>query len=697
MCRSLKAMATSGIQRWLSLFGLVVGGTVRAINAIAGIPATGLEQVVITAGRDNLDGDVDSASQGVVIEEQLDNRPILRPGEVLEVVPGLVVTQHSGDGKANQYFLRGFNLDHGTDFATRVDGVPVNMPTHAHGQGYSDLNFMIPEFVDRVEYRKGTYYADQGNFSAAGAADVGYKHKLDQPFLVSLSAGQDGYDRVLVGTSSMVLGGDLLFGAEYSDNDGPWDLKEGYRKVNALLKYSSNGVERGYTITAMGYDGRWRSTDQIPLRAVDEGLIDRFGAIDPTDGGTSYRYSLSAQGWQKAALGRLRASVYGIAYKLDLFSNFTYATDPVHGDQFEQFDNRHVLGGEAVYDQPLSFLGHKGTFTIGVQIRNDDIDPVGLYDTERRVRFATVRQDKVLQTSYSAYLSQALRWTPWFRSELGLRTDYFNFDVHSNLSANSGTTNASIASPKMSLIFGPWQKTEYFFNVGEGFHSNDARGTTITVDPNDGVTPVSKVSPLVRAIGGEAGLRSAIIPHVQLAASLWKLHLDSELLFTGDGGTTEPSRATDRRGVELSVYYTPVHQLVIDADLAYSYARFAAGDPGGNRIPNAVESVVSAGVVYNSFTGLYGGVRLRYFGPTPLIEDDSVRSASTTLVNLDAGYHVNPAVSLAVSVFNLMNRRDNDITYYYKSQLPGEAAPVADTHFHPVEPRTVRAEVTMKF
>jgi len=661
-----------------------------------GIPGAGLSEVTISASREQLVGQVDSASQGTVIAEQLENRPILRPGEVLEVVPGLVVTQHSGDGKANQYFLRGFNLDHGTDFATRVDGIPVNMPTHAHGQGYSDLNFLIPEFIDKVEYKKGTYYAEEGNFSAAGAADIHYKRKLDDSLLLSLAGGQDGYARALLGTSVNIGGGDLLLGAEYSNNDGPWDLPEGYRKLSALVKYTFGDVAAGYAITAMGYDGHWRSTDQIPLRAVQDGSIDRFGAVDPTDGGKTHRYSLSGDWWRKVGPGQLRANVYGLAYKLDLISNFTYALDPVHGDQFEQFDSRHVFGGEAAYDQPLGLFGREGTFKSGIQIRYDDISPIGLYHTQQRIRYATVRQDEVKQTSYSAYVSQDLHWTSWFRSELGVRGDYFKFDVRSRLAANSGKDNASLASPKLTLAFGPWAKTEYFLNVGEGFHSNDARGTTITVDPNDGVTPVQKVNPLVRAVGSEVGFRTAIIPHVQLAGSWWQLKLDSELLFTGDGGTTEPSRATRRHGVELGAYYIPLSGLVIDADLAWSHARFTDYDPVGDRIPNAVEKVASVGIAYNSDTGLYGGARLRYFGPAPLIEDDSVRSASTTLVNLEGGYHFSRSLSLVVTVFNLFDRRDNDITYFYESQLPGEAAPVADIHFHPVEPRTVRAALTLK-
>jgi hypothetical protein len=670
---------------------------VVSICRAGGLPATNLEQITVTATRNGLIGDTQSASQGTVLAEQLENRPILRPGEVLEVVPGLIVTQHSGDGKANQYFLRGFNLDHGTDFATRVDGVPVNMPTHAHGQGYSDLNFLIPELVDNVQYKKGTYYADEGNFSAAGAADVRYRRKLDTPFMAMLAGGEGGYERALLAASTQVADSDLLIGVEYSNNDGPWDLAEGYRKVSGVAKFTHGDYDSGFSVTAMGYDGHWHSTDQIPMRAVQDGSISRFGAIDPTDGGDTYHYALSGDWWQPLGAGQVRANVYSVAYRLDLISNFTYATDTEHGDQFEQFDQRGVYGGSVSYSLPTDFFGRRGTFSTGLQTRLDDISPVGLYRTQERVRYATVRQDRVRQVSYAAYASQEMHWSDWFRTEIGARFDYFKFDVDSSLALNSGSNNDSIASPKVALVFGPWAKTEYFINFGEGFHSNDARGTTIAVDPNDGVTPVIQVDPLVRAVGAEIGMRSAIIPHVQLAATLWTLKLDSELLFVGDGGTTEPSRGTRRTGVEFGAFYSPVSDIVIDADLAWSHARFTGFDPAGDRIPNAVESVASVGIAYNRPLGLYGGARLRYFGAAPLVEDNSVRSNSTMIVSLETGYRFNPALSFEVSVFNVFDSKDNDITYFYESQLPGEVEPVSDIDFHPVEPRTVRATVTMRF
>jgi TonB dependent receptor/TonB-dependent Receptor Plug Domain len=677
---------------WLSC-----GAALPISSWAAGIPGLSLEEVVVTATQvRTLVGDANAASAGTVTAAQIENRPILRTGEVLEVVPGLVVTQHSGDGKANQYFLRGFNLDHGTDFAARVEGMPVNMPNHAHGQGYSDINFMVPELVERIEYKKGTYYADEGNFSAAGSADITYQRALPHT-LVSATVGDDQYSRALLATSVAAGGGDLLLGFDTTYTNGPWDLAENLRKVNGVIKYTQGDSAAGFSMEGMGYDAKWHSTDQIPLRAVQSGQIDRFGFIDPTDGGKTHRYSVSGNWWSNLGPGRIKALVYGIDYQLNLFSNFTYFLDPVNGDQFEQYDQRRIYGTDLRYTQLVKLFGKEGDFNAGIQIRNDRIAPVGLYLTQARTRYDTVRQDRVDQTSYSAYVSQAIHWTRWLRSDTGVRVDNFHFKVDSNLAPNSGTANDSMVSPKLTLAFGPWSQTEFFVDWGQGFHSNDARGATIKVDPADGITPVDKVTPLVRAVGEEIGVRTAIIPGVQLAASLWTLKLDSELLFVGDGGSTEPSRASRRTGVEFSAYYTPINNLIIDADVAWSRSRFTNFDPVGDRIPNAVEGVMSVGVTYNTTSGWFGGARLRYLGPGPLIEDDSARSNSTTLVNGNLGYHLTSAITASVTLLNVFDEKANDITYYYESQLRNESQPVNDIHFHPVEPREIRITLAARF
>ncbi|MEJ0086516.1 MAG: TonB-dependent receptor [Pseudomonadota bacterium] len=671
-------------------------GTVASQVFAAGVPTDDLDEVVVTARRHKLIGRVESSSQGTVTRAQLETRPVLRTGELLETVPGLVVTQHSGDGKANQYFLRGFNLDHGTDLATSVDGIPVNMHTHGHGQGYTDINFVIPELLDRIEYKKGTYYADEGNFSAAGAVDLRYRHKLDDT-LLSLTVGEDSYTRGLLAGSAGLAGGDLLFGLDYSATDGPWDLKEDLRRVNALIKYSRGERHDGYAITASAYDGRWNSTDQIPERAVTSGLLDRFGFIDGSDGGESHRYALSLDVAKPLGDWNLNANVYALDYQLDLFSNFTYALNAVDGDQFEQFDDRKAYGLHADISRATNFGGLTGQLRFGLESRYDDIGRVGLYLTDERVRLTTIRQDSVERLGLGFYVEQQVQATDWLRVIAGLRHDRADFDVRSGLALNSGSASDSITSPKLSLVFGPWAETELFVNAGRGFHENDARGTTIRVDPVDGTTAADRVNPMVRATGAEIGVRTALVPYTQLAVTAWTLDLDSELLYVGDAGATEASRATKRHGVEVGVYVMPRAWLTLDADLAWSHGRFSEFDAAGDFIPNAVESVASVGVAVQHPSGWFGGARFRHFGAAPLVEDNSVRSDPTTLVNLEIGRRFGKRFSVSLAAYNLFDSNDNDITYFYESQLPGESAPVEDRHFHPVEPRTLRLTLETRF
>jgi outer membrane receptor protein involved in Fe transport len=685
------------MRRWFIVCGAGLA-LAPALVFAGGVPTASdwLEEVVVTGKLEQLDGEPISATVGVVTSEQLDLRPVLRAGELLEVVPGLIVTQHSGNGKANQYFLRGFNLDHGTDLATSVDRVPVNMPTHGHGQGYTDINFVIPELVSSIDYRKGTYYADTGNFSAAGAVNLRLRDSVDAP-LAQIEAGENSYHRALLAISPRVGDGTLLFGVEHSQSDGPWVLEENFRKTSALLRYSRESDLGRLAITAQGYEGDWRSTDQIPLRAVRDGSLDRFGFIDPTDGGESHRYGLSADWIARLGAGQLRAHGYAIDYRLDLFSNFTYALDPDHGDQFEQLDDRRIFGGAAEWRRPLQLGSLSNEIALGIEFRRDDIEAVGLYRTIARERIGTTREDAVMQTSYSAYSSLRTSWSDHLRTSVGIRADHFDFEVASNLSENSGTAADSIVSPKFALIMGPWNETEFFINVGKGFHSNDARGTTIRVDPSDGATPADRVDPLVDALGTDVGVRTAVLPNMQLSLSLWTLALDSELVFVGDAGITEPSRESKRRGVEVSAIWTPLSWLIVDADLAWSRSRFSGNAPAGDRIPGAVENVASIGVAIDHPSGWFGGARFRHFGKSPLIEDGSIGSDPTTLVNLEAGYHITDALQVSAAVFNVFDSNDNDITYLYESQLPNEAAPVKDIHFHPVEPRTVRLTVSRKF
>jgi hypothetical protein len=690
------------IRRDVTATGRVRVDAVLRLALNADVTVTGKRTFANLADVENpaesLVGIAQSASQGAITAKQLAERPIMRQGEVLEAVPGVIVTQHSGEGKANQYFLRGFNLDHGTDFAFTVAGTPVNLPTHAHGQGYSDLNFLIPELVTSVQFSKGPYYADQGDFATAGSATINYATVLDTS-IAHVEAGGEGYSRALFAASPAVGPGHLLAALEVADNDGPWIHPDDYRKVNGVLRYSQGDAVNGFSLTAMGYRGQWSSTDQVAHRAIASGLFDRFGAIDPSDGGHTYRYNGIAD-WQRGSRSgdaSTRVTAYGMAYDLHLFSNFTYyLNDPVHGDQVEQADHRFTAGARVTHRRLARWGGRSVQNTVGVQVRNDDVTNVGLYHTQARVRLETRTQAAVLETTGGAFVQNEIEWAPWLRTMAGFRADASRFRVAALDTANSGTVSAGLVSPKGGVTLGPWMGTELYVNAGTGFHSNDARGTTMTRD-HDG-NPVDRVTPLVRAKGAEVGVRTVAIPHLQSTVAVWTLRLASELVFSGDDGTTVPKRASARHGVEWANYYSPAKWLFFDGDLSWSRARFVEFDPAGGYVPQAVGTVVSAGATIDRFHKASGSLRWRYFGPRTLIEDNSVRSQATSLVNVQGGYQILKRIKLAVDLFNLLNAADSDVDYFYASRLRGEPiGGIDDIHTHPTLPRTARVSLVLAF
>ena len=644
----------------------------------------------------NLVGIAQSASQGAITARQLDVRPVMRAGEVLETVPGVIITQHSGEGKANQYFLRGFNLDHGSDFATTVAGVPVNMPTHAHSQGYSDINFLIPELVAGVQFSKGPYFADQGDFATAGSSNITYATELERP-LLSAEIGGYAFGRVLLAASHSVAQGHVLGALELSTNGGPWTVPDDYRKVNGVLRYTRGDAVNGLSLTAMGYHGQWHATEASPLRAIESGVIGRFGTIDDSDGGRTGRYSVSAD-WQRGSGSTLtKVSAYGMRYDLDLISNFTFfLDDPVHGDQVQQIDHRYVAGTRVSQRRLGRWFGRSVQTTLGVQARHDAIPQVALFHTERRVRLDTRSDSSAQVTSLGGYAQTELEWTDHLRLTGGLRVDGSRYEVDALDPANSGTTSAGMVSPKFGATFGPWRATEFYVNAGTGFHSNNALGTTITRDIDGNA--VDRVTPLVRAKGAELGVRSVAIPHLQTTASFWTLRLGSELVYNGDVGATEPGPASERHGVEIANYYSPTRWLVFDADLSLSHAEFTSPGFAGQVVPEAVSTVVSAGASIDGWHRMFGSARLRYFGPRSLVGDNAVRSRATSLVNLQAGYQPMRRLRATLDIFNLNNQTVSDIDYYFTSRLPGEPLEgVDDRHFHPAVPRTLRLAATVTF
>jgi hypothetical protein len=679
-----------------------------------------LPDVIVQGRQDSLLGIAQSASQGTTGAAQLADRPILRTGEILETVPGVIITQHAGGGKANQYFLRGFNLDHGTDFAIFLDDMPLNLPSHAHGEGYSDMNIVIPEFIERIDYEKGPYYADVGNFGSAGSAHMVFYNVLPHNF-VTVEGGMYGFERGVFGVSQKVGSGNILYGGEEYHDDGPWTRPDNYWKFNGILTYSQGDDVNGFSVTARGYHGNWHSSDQI---AASFGATNFFGTLNPTDGGNSQRYSLQGEWHRQSANSETKITFYGFYYDLDLFSDFTYyLTDPVHGDQFEQMDNRIVAGLDAHHTFFNHWFDKDVQNTFGLQVRNDWIDN-GLYQTEDRVRIdkfdinsgtflpADTDVNRITDTQVGVYFENTIQWADKFRSVAAIRGDLDYFDVTSlNNPANSGTSATLLPEPKLSLIFGPWKKTEFYVQGGFSYHSNDGRGATQTIEPVSADnpypnTPSGKIPGLIPTRGAEIGVRTLIIPKLQSTVSLWYLHSQSELEQDGDtGGTVASEQPSNRYGVEWGNYYALTKNVALDLDAADSIAHFtsvdaddaAPGSLGGNRVPEAVGLVISSGITLHNWHGFSSSLRLRYFGPRDLTSDGIYESKETVLLNVEAKYQFNKTWEVTAELLNLLDRRDHDIDYAYEMRVTPTSAPTYQDDFHPVEPIQFRVGLTARF
>lgn len=652
-----------------------------------------IENILIKGRQIDLLGHSSSASEGVIGNAEILDRPLLRTGEILEFIPGMVVTQHSGSGKSNQYFLRGFNLDHGTDFSNFVDGMPVNMRSHGHGQGYTDLNFIIPETISQIDYQKGTYHANSGDFSAAGTARFGLQNTTRND--ISLTVGQNAYQRLLAKGSLKTPEGNLLLASELQGYDGPWqDISENTRKVNLLSRYSQRLENGQFALTVMAYDNSWNAADQVPQRAINAGVIDRLGSLDTTLGGESSRYSVSgswlAETWQ--------ANAYVIRSELDLWSNFTYfLSDPVNGDQFEQTDSRLIYGGEVSRHWHQNIGGMAAEYLVGVQTRIDDIDEVGLYNTQARQRFNTVREDAVLQRSIALFNQNTFALTEQWLLHVGARYDVMRARVESNDAANSGKSSDGIFSLRGGLSYQMSANWQTYFNVGQGFHSNDARGTTATRVPqtDEAIEPVDF---LVRSTGAELGMRYFDFTTFNASVALWHLDMDSELLYVGDAGTNEPSRASRRYGLEVAAYYWLNNRWSVDTELALTRSRFTEDAPDeGNYIDGSLPMVLSMGLIYKADDAWQTSLRLRHFGKRTLDSFNEQRSASSTVLNGNLKYTWS-RWHISLDLLNILNSKASDIEYFYASRLNTEAAEgIEDRHVHPMEPRTIRISATYAF
>jgi hypothetical protein len=635
-----------------------------------------------------------------------------------------VVTIHSGEGKANQYLLRGFNLDHGTDFASFVDGMPVNRPTNAHGQGYSDQNFLMPQIVSGIDYTKGPYYASVGDFGAVGSAHV---HLLDVlPGQASAMVGTFGDEEVYAGGTDRLTGDDRIWAAiDLAHIDGPWDPPGDFRKGQAAIRYSHGTEAQGFSLTGMFYQSLGRLQTDQPLRAFQEGLIGRFSVLDPTDMSKSERASLSARYASSGADWSFTGGVYAIQSTMTLWNNFThFLMDPVNGDQEEQDESRKTVGGDGAFTLWLKPLGIASDTVFGLQARYDDAFVDHRHTLQRQpLNYCEVAQpdgsfapapavnlncqaDRAHVLDLGPYFENTTHWTSWLRTVLGLREELYWAHDRSDVTGFSGSANQTLFQPKGSIILGPWLRTELYVSAGRGFHSDDIRGVLGTVAIQSlpgaaGPTPL-----LAPATGEEIGVRSDIVPHLSVQAALFREDFRSEQRYNADIGQDSAFAPSRREGVEVGAQYRPWPWLELNTDLTFARARyqgtaqtFADFGLNGPFIANAPSFIGSFGALVDNLGPWFGGLQWRRLGPYPISDGNpQPKDSGYSEFNLDVGYKLSQRLKLQASVFNLLDTHANASAYYYASRLPGEPlAGVTDFQIHPLEPRSARFTLTASF
>ena len=655
-----------------------------------------LEEVTVTGRKKVLVGEARSASEGVISQVDIYKRPVQRPGDILEAVPGLIVTQHSGSGKSNQLYLRGFNLDHGTDFATWIDGMPVNMRSHGHGQGYTDINFLMPEIIEEMSFVKGPYHSEIGDFSSAGGVHIQTIDQLDKKS-IKVGLGENGFNRILA-MGSKKIESEVITGAlELQGYNGPWiDITEDVNKVNGFFKFARNNELGKRSITAMIYDNEWNSADQIPSRAISEGIIDDFGSLDKTLGGSTRRMSVSSEYSHDHKTNKVVWRSYIIGYELDLWSNFTYLLDdPVGGDQFKQKDKRTIFGGS--YEN--LWVGNTESFTehrFGIDFRHDAVDEVGLYRSREREIMGPIREDQVDESSISSFYEMSFDLRSSWRAVLGIRADAFKFKVNSKDYNLTDDDSDFILSPKASIAYAFSDNNEMYFSYGNGFHSNDARGVITFRDP---ITEekLSPADPLVKSTGFEWGIKALINEQLNTSLAVWSLELDSELLFVGDAGNTEANRPSKRWGIEFNNLWSINEIWSLEADFAYSNAKFNDNDLENRSVPGSLKNVASGILSAEYPSGFFASFSFRYFGEVPLIEDGSIKSEGSTYANLALGWLMDDW-QVQLDILNIFDSNDHDIDYFYASRLAGEPANgYEDIHYHIFVPRQIRFYLSKEF
>jgi hypothetical protein len=661
---------------------------------------------------------------------------------MLETVPGLIVTLHSGEGKANQFLMRGYNLDHGTDLAVSVDGMPINQPTHAHGQGYTDLNFMIPELAHGISYTKGPYYADVGDFGAIGSVHVDYRNTIASQ--VSATVGTLGFERIFTAGSQPLGEGRLLAAAELQHYDGPFATPDDARKANLALRYSQGDESNGYSLTGMFYHQSWTNTTDIPMRAVSQGLVpDRFGTLDPSDGGRALRASFSAQYHASLGEGQFSASSFFIYNQLHLHSDFThYLVDPIHGDQEDQFENRRVTGGAAIYTVPVTLGALDNEISAGALARHDSA-AVGRLPSGGQAPLppqndppSFSNRDQVYLLSGAVYGQATTHWSSTLRSVLGLRGDYQHGTDIDHLAqlhetagyTNGGTAASSLLQPKGSLIYAPSSYLEFYLSAGKGFHSADLRGVNQVESVNLGLprTPL-----LAEQDGQELGLRAAVKQNLALTFAIYNLWQQSETILNPDVGADIAGPPSRRYGYEINVTYQIREWLEFYGSYSGNHARFTHpfDDGTGHLGTYITDAPIATGSIALYLTNLgpwSGGLNYRYLGNYPLSSGPCVDSAAVKdfpgaatsctnaptaraqvngrgfgEVNLDVRYAFRSGWSAALGIYNLLNTHAAAAEFWYVDRLKAEVDAYpdgrADVHEHPLEPIMARVTFSKQF
>ena len=653
------------------------------------------EALVVQEVRITADRPAAASSQQFIPDKEYLLQPQGRPAQVLRLIPGFIAVEHSGGaGKADQYFLRGFDADHGTDVAFFSDGMPINFRTHAHGQGYTDLNFIIPETIEGLDVYKGAYLPEFGDFATAGAVNFRSRQVVKEG-IVQLAGGQFDTQRYLLMFSPTKEKVRTLIAAEGYYTNGPFQNDNRYVRGNLLGKMTLNPTARSeFSLTGTFHKAQWNGSGEIPFRAVTDGTINRFGSIDPSEGGTTIRSTGRLNyHYDTPSGGQFFANAYGQYYKFDLYTNFTFfLNDPVNGDGFQQSDRRVIYGGDTGWRQSFDLFGIPSAVTAGVQARVDNAH-VRLGTQFKRSPLGTTTDTDILEASYAPFLKTEFQPTQWIRLSGGVRSEIFTFDVRNRCPAcaeqPTGRASSGVVLPKANLILGPWFRTELFANYGDGYHSNDARSA---------VVPGS--SPLARAKTYEVGARSKPWgpDGLELIATLWAIDLQSELVFVGDDGTTDIRGPTRRRGVEVAARGQVFGPIDVNGSFTWAKAEFRNGDA----IPNAPELTAYGAVILRYPEGLTTQLQATYFGVRPLVEDRSFKSPSWVDVDLSSRYKIPVKLShgrLEAFFFiqNLLNTHWEQATFAFQSRLRNEPAGVTDLHFVPGNPRFVMGGVAWYF